>query len=392
MRQHRGVAPVLFLVVFLWQALGTQLLAQSAPLTPQELDQLLSPIALYPDSLLSQIMTASTNPQEILDVDNWRYANPDLLGTALIDAAQQQGFDPAFIALVNFPQVLEMMAQHIDDYATIGEAFTKDQGAVTDSIQRLRAQAYAAGSLRSSAQQTVEVRQAPGQTVYVIQPASPQVVYVPQYDPTVVYMRPSGAFVGASVTFGPGITIGALLVNQPWGWGGWTWNWGARRVYYNNVVWVGWGRPYRAPSPWYRPRPINWSHRPGYGGNWRYRPPNYSPPRPGNRPGYGRPPYGPGNRPGYRPGGNRPTPPPARPGGARPSPPPSKPNPSPPKPGRPPTHPPSKPTPEKPGTKPTRPEKPGAKPKPAEKPDAKPTRPEKPGSDPAPKSTPGLAV
>lgn len=326
---HRATAALL-VVLFLCQDFGSQLLAQSAPLSQQQLDQLLSPVALYPDSLLSQMMTASTTPQQILDVDNWRFANPGLSGTALTDAAQQQGFDPAFIALVNFPQVLEMMAQHIDDYAAVGEAFTRDQGAVTDSIQRLRAQAYAAGSLRSNAQQTVEVQQASSQTIYVIQPANPQVVYVPQYDPTVVYVRPRGAIAATPlITFGAGITIGALLVNQPWGWSGWAWNWKARRVYYNNVVWGGWGRPYRPPRPWYRPRPIIWTNRPGYGGNWHYRPPNYRPPRPGNRPGYGRPPYGPGNRPGYRPSRPNPTPP-------RPNPNPSRPNPNPSRPGRPP--------------------------------------------------------
>jgi Protein of unknown function (DUF3300) len=282
--------------------------AQTSLPTAEQLDQLLAPIALYPDSLLAQITTASTNPQEILDVDNWLQQNPGLTGTALTDAAEKQGFDPAFIALVNFPQILEMMAQHIDDYAAIGEAFSADQGAVAASIQRLRADAYASGALRSTPQQQVEVEQSSGQTVYVIQPANPQVVYVPVYDPTVVYVRPApGAFVAASmITFGVGIGIGTLLVtNQPWGWGGWGWNWRTRRAYYNRVIWVGWGRPYRSPRPWYRPRPIVWANRPGYRGDWRYRPRNYRPPgRPVNRPGYNRPPYGPGNRPGYnRPGG-----------------------------------------------------------------------------------------
>src|SRR5215469_12382369 len=169
-------ARLLVVVLVMLQAFQPLLTAQSASLTPQQLDQLLSPIALYPDSLLSQIMTASTNPQEILDVDNWLAANPNLTGTALTDAAQQQGFDPAFIALVNFPQVLEMMAQHIDDYAAIGNAFSTNQAAVTDSIQRLRGQAYAAGTLRSNAQQTVTAQQASGQTIYVIQPANPQIV------------------------------------------------------------------------------------------------------------------------------------------------------------------------------------------------------------------------
>ncbi len=282
--------------------------AQTPPPSPQQLDQLLAPVALYPDSLLAQITTASTNPQEILDVDNWLQQNPGLTGTALTDAAEKQGFDPAFIALTNFPQVLNMMALHVDDYAAIGEAFLADQGSVTASIQRLRAQAYAAGSLQSNAQQQVEVQQASGQTIYVIQPASPQVVYVPVYNPTVVYAAPStGTVVAASlITFGAGIAIGALLVNnQPWGWGGWGWNWGGRRVYYNHVTWVRWGNPYRPPHVWYRPRPVPYSSRPGYGGNWHYRPPNYRPPVPGYRPPNHKP-WGPNNRPGVRPPVNRP--------------------------------------------------------------------------------------
>jgi hypothetical protein len=133
---------------------------------------------------------------------------------------------------------------------------------------------------------------------------------VPQYDPAVVYVRPStdAVVVASLISFGVGIGIGALLVdNRPWGWGGWGWNWGSRRVYYNHVVWGDWSSPYRPPRPWYRPRPIVWSNRPGYRGDWRYRPQNYRPPHPPyNRPGYSRPPYGPGNRPGYNRPGNRP--------------------------------------------------------------------------------------
>ena len=153
-------------------------------------------------------------------------------------AAQQQGFDPAFIALVGFPQVLGMMAENIDDYAAIGAAVTANQDEVSASIQRLRAQAYAAGSLRSTPQQQVEVQQNAGQPIYVIQPVNPQVVYVPQYNPTVVYAG-SGLNAGL-ITFGIGIGITALLVSQPWGWGGWGWNWGARRIYYNRGPWGGW--------------------------------------------------------------------------------------------------------------------------------------------------------
>ena len=283
----RCTAVLLVITLVILPGSGPFVWAQDAPPDAQQLDQLLAPIALYPDSLLSQITTASTNPQEILDVDNWLAQNPGLAGTALTDAAQQQGFDPAFIALVNFPQVLEMMAQHIDDYAAIGAAFSADQGAVAASIQRLRDEAYQSGTLQGNSQQQVQVQTSSGPPIYVIQPTNPQIVYVPQYDPTIVYVRPATPVMAPLITFGIGIGIGALLVsNQPWGWGGWGWNWGARRAYYNHVYWGGWGNPYRPPVIWYRPRPVVWSNRPGYGGNWGYRPNGYRPPIPGAKPGY----------------------------------------------------------------------------------------------------------
>jgi hypothetical protein len=331
-RQPSVSAVVLLVVLLLFQGLAPDLQAQAAPPpTPQELDQLLAPIALYPDSLLAQITTASTNPQEILDVNNWLAQNQNLSLSQLTAAAQQQGFDPAFIALVGFPQVLGMMAENIDDYAAIGAAVMANQDEVSASIQRLRAQAYAAGSLRSTPQQQVEVEQGGGQPIYVIQPVNPQVVYVPQYNPTVVYTG-SGLNAGL-ITFGLGIGITALLVSQPWGWGGWGWNWGARRIYYNRGPWGGWHGGYRPPNSWYRPRPVPYNHRPGYGGNWGYRPPNYRPPTPirypghtapGGRPGYNRPINQPGTRPGYNrpitspgnrpPNGGRPTIQPVKPG------------------------------------------------------------------------------
>src|ERR1700678_1738341 len=373
LRKRAFTAVVLLVALLFSQDFAPLARAQdSPPPTPEELDQLLAPVALYPDSLLAQITTASTNPQEILDVDNWLQQNSNLSGAALTDAAQAAGFDPAFIALVNFPQVVTMMAENIDDYTAIGVAFSADQASVTDSIQRLRAQAYASGALRTNEQAQVEVQQpTPGQTVYVIQPANPQVVYVPVYDPTVVYVRPAGGVVATSfISFGVGIGIGALLVdNRPWGWGGWGWNWGSRRAYYNHGVWGGWGpNPYRPPNPWYRPRPVYWRGRPGYGGNWGYRPPNYRPPtgRPVNRPSK---PWGPDNRP----GGNRPArPTPGTKPGTRPT--------TGTKPGTRPT----------PGTKPgTQPTKPGTPPNPDTKPGTKPTPGTKPGTRPTPDTKPG---
>jgi hypothetical protein len=324
MQGKPSVSAVLLLIgLLIFQGLAPDLQAQTLPPppTPQQLDQLLAPVALYPDALLAQITTASTNPQEILDVDNWLAQNSNLTVSQLTAAAQQQGFDPAFVALVGFPQVIQMMAENIDDYAAIGAAVTANQAEVSASIQRLRAQAYASGALRSSPQQVVDVQQNAGQPIYVIQPANPQVVYLPQYNPTVVYTGSSGA---GLVTFGIAIGITALLVSQPWGWGGWGWNWGGHRIYYNRGPWGGWGGGYRPPHYYYRPRPVPYTSRPGYGGNWGYRPPNYRPPqpihRPGTRPGYNRPVNG--RPPGYRPPPNnnrppnngRPTIQPVRPG------------------------------------------------------------------------------
>jgi hypothetical protein len=151
-----------------------------------------------------------------------------------------------------------MMADHIDDYAAIGQAMTANQAEVAASNQRLRSQAYAAGGLRTNDKQTVEVQQVPNQPqpVYVIQPANPQVVYIPQYNPTVVYAPPStGTVVATSlISFGVGIGIGVLLANNhPWGWGGWGWGWG-HGVYYNRGPWGGvWVGGYRPPVYWYQP-------------------------------------------------------------------------------------------------------------------------------------------
>ncbi len=302
-RKSRSIALVLFLTLSVLSWSGSLLFAQAPIPTPQELDQLLAPVALYPDSLLAQITTASTNPQEILDVSNWLLQNPGLQGAALTGAAEKQGFDAAFVALVNFPDVLNMMAEDVDDFAAIGQAFSADQGAVSLSIQRLRAQAYAAGTLKSNQQQTVEVQTVAAHPVYVIQPANPQVVYVPIYNPTIVYVRSPTVVV---VSYGPPIPIGILVAStRPWGWMGWGWNWSSHRAYYNHSVWVGWRTPYRPPHVWYHPRPVHYSSRPGYGGNWNYRPPNYRPPTPRPLPA-NRPAWGPNNRPGNQAPANRP--------------------------------------------------------------------------------------
>jgi len=149
----------------------------------QELDSMLAPIALYPDSLLSQILMAATYPLEVIQADRWVKANPGLTGDAAVRAAQNQNWDPSVISLVAFPQVLDMMDQKLDWTQRLGDAFLGQQAQVMDTVQGLRARAYQAGNLRSN--QYLSVQQS-GPT-YIVQPAQPQVVYVPYYDPNVVY-------------------------------------------------------------------------------------------------------------------------------------------------------------------------------------------------------------
>jgi hypothetical protein len=302
------------LVIFLFSP-GGACYAQTPP-SGEQLNQVLAPIALYPDTLLAQICAASTDPQQVLDANNWVKQNTNLQGQALTDAAQRQGFDPAFISLVTFPAVLDTMAVNIDDYAALGEAFKADQATVMAAIQTLRQQAYASGALDSNQYQNVSVEQQNGAQVVVVQPVNPQVIYVPQYQPQQVFVTgptQSDVVAASLLSFGAGVAIGALInSNQPWGWSSWGWGWGGGGMYYHRNVWH-YHNVYISPRPYYRPRPPmygrpiyarpppNWNQRPGY----RPPPPGFRPPVYRPPPGGGRPPGGGG---GYKPppGGGRP--------------------------------------------------------------------------------------
>jgi len=190
--------------------------------TQQQLDQMLAPVALYPDSLLSQILMASTYPLEIVEASRWSKANPNLKGDDAVKAAEQNGWDPSVTSLVAFPQVLTMMDSNLSWTERLGDAFLAQQPQVMETVQNLRQRAYAAGNLRSNDQVRVDQQ---GQTI-VIEPPNPQVVYVPYYDPRVVYgpwwwpeyppvywgpwpdyyVRPG---FGAGFAWGVGITVGA---------------------------------------------------------------------------------------------------------------------------------------------------------------------------------------
>jgi hypothetical protein len=213
--------------------------AVKATLTPDALDKLLAPIALYPDQLLAQILLCAANPGKVGALSEWLAANEALKGTALQEAASKSGFDASFVALVLFPDVVNTMAGRLDWTTQLGQAFTADRSAVFASIQRLRAKARDAGKLKTTAQQEVETRTtSSGQQVIVIEPANPQVVYVPQYNSQTVYTQPatsstvvvqqesdSGAAVAAGlIGFTAGIAIGAAIDNDyyygPYGWHG----------------------------------------------------------------------------------------------------------------------------------------------------------------------------
>jgi uncharacterized membrane protein YgcG len=209
--------------------------------TPEQLQQLVAPIALYPDSLVAQVLAAATFPAEIVEADRWVQSNPDLKGDALAKAVDQQSWDPSVKALCAFPTVLGNMDKNISWTSSLGDAYYNQEQNVMDAIQVMRQKAQQAGNLKDTPQQTVQTQ---GSDI-VIQPASPDVVYVPAYDPWLVYGYPVVAwpgwypypgiwFGGPSIYWG-GIGFGiGFWGGYGWGWGHWGVGWGGRGVIYNN--------------------------------------------------------------------------------------------------------------------------------------------------------------
>jgi hypothetical protein len=208
--------------------------------TPDQLQRLVAPIALYPDSLVAQILAASTFPEQVVEADRWLQAHPDLKGDALGQAIDPQPWDPSVKALAAFPSVLGNMDKNLSWTSSLGDAFYNQQQDVMDAVQVMRQRAQAAGNLRSTPQQTVEDQD----SSIVIQPASPEVVYVPAYDPWVVYGDPLVAwpwwypypgiwFGGPYLAFGIGFDIG-FVGAFGWGWGQWGFDWRNRYPIYNH--------------------------------------------------------------------------------------------------------------------------------------------------------------
>src|SRR5881394_809430 len=154
---------------------------------PEELDQMLAPIALYPDSLLAQILMAAGYPLEIVEAARWSKANPNLKGDAAVQAVTDKEWDTSVKSLVAFPDVLKQLNEHLDWTQKLGDAMIGQQADVADAIQRLRTRVAKAGNLQSTPQQAVTTEGTGDNVQYIIQPASPEIVYVPQYNPSWAY-------------------------------------------------------------------------------------------------------------------------------------------------------------------------------------------------------------
>ena len=205
--------------------------------TPDQLDSLVAPIALYPDPLLAQTLVASTYPLEIIQLQQWLEKNKGLKDKALADAVAKQPWDPAIQSMAAFPEVVKRLGDDIQWTTDLGNAFLDQQSDVMDAVQRMRKKAQGTGALTTSEQQKVETKVVEQKTVIIVEPANPQVIYVPTYNPTVVYgppvypyppvyyppPPPPGAyFATAAIAFGVGMAMGAAWGGSccGCGWGG----------------------------------------------------------------------------------------------------------------------------------------------------------------------------
>ena len=216
-------------------------------LSPDQLDSLVAPIALYPDPILSQVLVASTYPLEIVEAARWLGQNSSLQGKALVDAAAKQTWDASVQALVLLPDLLKRLNLDITWTSDLGNTFLAQQEGVMEAVQRMRQKAQSNGALQSTKEQQVTTTTEGGNTYIEIQPASPQVVYVPEYNPVAVWGPPAyypyppiyyppstgGIIAASAISFGVGVAVGAIWSG---GWGGWGWGcgWGRNNVVINN--------------------------------------------------------------------------------------------------------------------------------------------------------------
>jgi uncharacterized membrane protein YgcG len=226
---------------------------------PQQLQQLVAPIALYPDSLVAQILAAATFPEQVVEADRWVQAHADLKGDALAQAVDQQPWDPSVKALTAFPSVLGNMDKNISWTSTLGDAYYNQQQDVMDAIQVMRKKAEQAGNLKSTPQQNVS--DDPYGDVDIA-PSNPDVVYVPAYDPWLVYGYPIGVwpgwyeypgiwFGGPYLSFGLGFGIG-WFGGFGWGWGHWGFDWHNRYPEFDHQRFYSHSRTFYNRNAFYR--------------------------------------------------------------------------------------------------------------------------------------------
>ena len=226
--------------------------------TPEQLQRLVAPIALYPDSLVAQVLAASTFPDEVVEADRWVQAHPDLKGEALGQAVDQQPWDPSVKALAAFPSVLGNMDKNLSWTSSLGDAYYNQQQDVMDAVQVMRHKAEQTGNLKSTPQQLVKEE---GPDID-IDPAQPDVVYVPAYNPWLVYGYPVAAwpgwypypgiwFGGPYLSFGPGFGIG-WFGGYGWGWGHWGFDWHNHYAIYNHGRYFSRSRTFYNRSNFYR--------------------------------------------------------------------------------------------------------------------------------------------
>ena len=222
---------------------------QSAAPTRAELQQLVAPIALYPDELVAQILAAATYPEQIVEADRWMQQHNSLKGQQLAQEVDKEAWDPSVKALTAFPSVLANMDKNLSWTSSLGDAYVNHEPDVMSAIQDMRRRAQAAGNLKTTSQTKVTQE---GQTI-VVEPASPQVVYVPQYDPWVVYGAPVVAWPGwywypGLFVAGPGIGFVDFDVGFFggffWGFHHWGCDWNRHAVVFNHNVFVSRGRTF----------------------------------------------------------------------------------------------------------------------------------------------------
>ena len=213
---------------------------QSARQSPKELQQLIAPIALYPDALVGQILAASVYPSQIVEANRWMQEHTDLKGEELAQEVNKQPWDPSVRALTQFPDVLANLDKNLSWTSALGDAYVNQPQAVLDAVQTMRKRARSSGNLKTTPQEKVITQ---GDTI-IIEPASPEIVYVPTYDPWQVYGAPIPVYPGWSsygglyvsrpgISFGIGFGVG-LFAGFGWGWNHWGADWHRHTVIYNH--------------------------------------------------------------------------------------------------------------------------------------------------------------